>query len=256
MVVTAREAEAPFRSEDWRYELKYRLDCVQYRRVRNAITPYMALDRHSRIAPSRRYLVRSLYFDTYDYTAFAQKMAGDDHRVKYRLRSYSPTLSGAALVRAELKVRKANVMAKHGAVVSPAAYLSFMERRRWPETSDPVLEEFERCLHLLALEPLVLIEYLREGFEDRARGDLRITFDHRVRSAHSASLFPEGPVFFRTHHPLGIVLEIKGRHDPPAWLRRLVRVQGLELIANSKFTQGILAARHDLYHPGGVVVIR
>lgn len=256
MAVAAEEKKDLVRGEDWRYELKYRLDCIQYRRVRNAIAPYMALDRYSRIAPGGRYLVRSLYFDTYDYAAFAQKMAGDDHRVKYRLRSYSPTLAGAALVRVELKVRKSNVMAKHGAVVTPAAYLSFMSQRRWPETSDPVLQEFERCLHLLSLEPLVLIEYLREGFEDRARGDLRITFDHRVRSAHAGGLFPSGPVFFRTHHPLGIVLEIKGRRDPPAWLRRLVRVQGLELIANSKYTQGILAARHDLYHPGGVVVIR
>lgn len=244
------------RNGNWRYEFKYRLDCIQYRKMRIAIVPYLKPDYHSRAAPGKKYLVRSLYFDTYDYAAFHQKMSGDDHRVKYRVRTYSRSIVDDTVVRVELKVRKANAMAKYGSFVPTADYLFFMRRRHWPGNENPVLAEFERGLHLRSLQPQILIEYFREGFEDRTKSDLRITFDHQVRSAHCADLFPEDPVFFRAHHPHSIVLEIKGRRLPPDWLRRLVREQGLEIIANSKFTQGILAARQDLYHPGGVVVIR
>lgn len=241
---------------NWRYELKYRLDPIQYHKARIALTPYLRPDYHSRVAPGGKYLVRSLYFDTYDYEAFQQKMSGDNFRTKYRVRTYSRSIADDTVVRVELKVRQANAMAKYGSLVPPADYLFFMRRRHWPETRNPVLAEFERCLHLRSLQPLILIEYFREGFEDRTKSDLRITFDHRVRSAHCAALFPEDPVFFRAHHPHSIVLEIKGRRLPPDWLRRLVREQGWELLANSKFTQGILAARQELYHPDGVVVIR
>lgn len=250
------ESDGKKQDGDWRYELKYRLNCIQYHKMRIAIVPYMRPDHYSRIAPGKKYLVRSLYFDTYDYDAFYQKMSGDDYRFKYRVRTYSQSIGDDTVVRVELKVRKTNAMAKYGSFVPLADYLSFMRQRHWPETENPVLIEFERHLHLRTLLPLILIEYFREGFEDRAKGDLRITFDHEVSSAHAADLFPEDPVFFRAHHPHGIVLEIKGRRQPPDWVRRLVREQGLELLANSKYTQGILAVRQDLYHPGGVVVIR
>ncbi len=241
---------------DWRYELKYRLNRVQYQKMRMAIVPYMRPDYYSLSAPGGKYLVRSLYFDTYDYRAFYQKMSGDDHRVKYRIRAYSRSVADDTAVRVELKVRKTNAMAKYSTFVSPADYLFFLRRRHWPETGNPVLIEFERCLHLQNLRPQILIEYLREGFEDRTGSGLRITFDHRVGSAHTSALFPDPPIFFRDHHPHGIVLEIKGRRSPPGWLKRLVREQGLKLAANSKYTQGILAVRRDLYHPGGVVVVR
>lgn len=244
------------RQGNWRYELKYRLDCLQYRQLRFAVVPYMRPDSYTRIAPGKQYLVRSLYFDTADYEIFNQKMAGDDFRAKYRIRTYSRAMADDAVVRVEIKVRKSSAMAKYCALVPPPDYRFFMRRRHWPRGGSPVLAEFERCLHLESLRPRILIEYFREGFADRAGSGLRITFDHRVRSAHADDLFPEEPVFFRAHHPHVVVLEIKGRRPPPDWLRRLVREQGLELLANSKFTQGILAARQDLYRPDGVVVIR
>jgi len=244
------------RSRDWRYEFKYRLNPIQYNRIRIAILPYMRLDDYSRVASGKKYLVRSLYFDTYNYETFQEKMSGDSDRVKFRIRTYSRSITDDTVVRVELKVRNANAMVKYGSFVSVSDHLFFMRRRHWPETGNPVLDEFERCLHLKSLEPKILIEYLREGFKDRAGSDLRITFDQQVRSAHCSDLFPQGPVFFRAHHPQGIILEIKGYDIPPAWLKRLVREHGLKIVANSKFTQGILAVRQELYHPGGVVVIR
>lgn len=256
MINGSMDPNGKIRYWGWRFELKYRLNWIQYHKMRAAIRPYMRTDYYTRVAPRNRYLVRSLYFDDYDHRAFLEKMDGDSDRVKFRLRTYSVSVSADSVVKVELKVRKGNAMIKHGSLVSLADLQDFLRKKHWPETDDPVLIEFERYLHLKSLQPQILIEYFREGFEDRAKSDLRVTFDHRVRSAHCAELFPSSPVFFRSHHPHGIVLEIKGRRLPPSWLRRMVREHGLKILANSKFTQGILAARQELYHPDGVVVIR
>ncbi len=240
----------------WRFELKYRLNYLQYNKIKIAVKPYMQPDYYSRIAPGRRYLVRSLYFDSYDYHLYHEKMSGDSDRVKFRLRSYSATADQNPLIKAELKVRQSNAMEKYSAPVTVEQYSYFMAHRHWPENDDPVLSEFERALHLKDLKPQVLVQYRREGLEDRIKNGLRITFDHNVASVHSASLFPVGPSFFRAHHYHNVVLEIKCRDTQPTWLRDLVRDYGLRLLANSKFTQGIQVARHNLHHPDGVIIVR
>lgn len=239
-----------------RFEFKYRLTYLQYLKVRNAILPYMNPDHFTRAASGKKYLVRSLYFDTYDYRAYDEKLSGDSERVKFRMRTYSDSMAGTPAIRVELKVRKANTMVKHGSFISAGDYLSFMQNWHWPTAGNPILDEFERYLHWKTLQPQVLVEYRREGYTARDKDNLRITFDHRVQSAHCASLFPASPVFFRAHHPHSVVLEIKCHDRQPAWLRNLVQQHGLKLVANSKFTQAIQAARQDLYYPDGVVVIR
>jgi len=223
----------------WRFELKYRLNYIQYQKLKIALAPHMQTDLYTKKSGQKRYLVRSLYFDTYDYSLFHQKMSGDSDRIKFRLRTYTDKPSDDSLIRVEMKVRQANAMEKLGEVVSLSDYYYFMDHQHWPAHN----------------KPQVLTDYQREGYEDRSRKGIRATFDHRVRSAHSKTLFPE-KVFFRQHHPHGVVFEIKCRHHQPYWLRNLVRDYGLKLVANSKFTQGIQVARHDLYHPDGVVIVR
>jgi len=238
-----------------RIELKYRINYFHYLKVRNAITPYMKKDRYTLLAAGKGYLVRSLYFDTYSYRAYHEKMSGDSDRIKFRLRCYSDVLNEQSIIKAELKVRKANIVEKHSTLITADQYLHFIKRRDWPEHNNPILNEFERCLHLKDLNPKVLIEYEREGYESRCKDSVRITFDHRVRSAQAAALFP-GHVFFKVHHIKEVVLEIKFQDKLPHWLIQLVQSHGLKIIANSKFTQGIQVGRNDLIHPDGVVVVR
>jgi len=244
------------KNSTWRFELKYRLNYLQYQKLRIAVLPYMKMDFFTHTNQNKKYLVRSLYFDTYDYGLYYEKMSGDSDRIKFRIRTYSQILIDNRFIRVELKVRKANMMKKYSLFILSTDYHFFMKNKHWPNNYNPVLAEFERYFHLRALTPQILVDYYREAYEDRIKDGLRITFDHKVRSTHSDTLFPYRPVYFREHHPLGVILEIKYHNKPPTWLQNLVCDYGLKLVANSKFTQGIQVARQDLYRPDGVVIVR
>ena len=230
---------------DSRFEYKYRLTYPQYYAVKNSIRPFMKKDFFSCASPAGRYLVRSLYFDTLNYKNYWEKINGDYHRIKLRIRTYQNNPADTSRVRAELKTRKGIMTEKFAVWVNFADYEHFLRTRHWPNLTEPVLIEFERYLHYYALRPAIIVEYQREGYAARSRENLRITFDHKVRSTQAASLFPDSP-FFRQHHRGTIVLEIKCNNNQPAWLRKLVRQNGLRIIANSKYTQGIEIARPDI----------
>lgn len=239
-----------------RSEYKYRIRIDEYLALRNALRPHMRMDRFTRAAPGKGYLVRSLYYETPADTLYAQKEAGDSARVKYRLRAYTDTPACAPPIRVEMKVRRGELLFKHSVFVPHEAYAGFIQTNQWAEMSDPVLEEFAHGVRRLSLAPYVLIDYHREGYASRYRDGLRVTFDHGVSSAHAKELFPERHHFFRTHHEREIVLEIKFPGVLPEWFRPLVCAFGLRQVANSKFSQGVEVGRRDRVYLDGVVVVR
>ena len=230
---------------DWRFEYKYRLTYAQYIRVRSAVLPYMKKDVFTKFPAGNKYLVRSLYFDTHDLRSFVEKVNGDCNRVKLRIRTYQNTSQPDLQIRVELKARKGMAMEKHSTWVSMDAFRDFISSWHWQDTDDPVLAEFERYVHLKTLRPKILVEYQREGYLSRIKEEVRVTFDHHVKSARASSLFPESP-FFRNYYPGMVVFEIKCDKRQPLWLRKLAMDQGLCFCANSKFTQGIEMARPDV----------
>lgn len=251
-----REVKSSSLQGNWRFEVKYRISVFDYHKIRLAITPFMTPDNFSCVSLTRKYLVRSLYYDTYDYKIYQEKMSGDHERVKFRLRTYSKDISNDSIVKAEMKIRKGNAMEKISIPVTNNEYESFMSSRHWSKASHPALIEFERLIHLWALYPQVLVEYHRHGYHDREKKGIRITFDHKVKGAHETTLYPAEHIFFREFHPGLVVMEIKCRNEMPDWLRNIIRNYGLRWVANSKFTQGIQAGRKDLYYPDGLVIIR
>lgn len=233
---------------NWRFEYKYRLTPFQYHRVKAAIRPFMRIDPYTHRAPNGRYLVRSLYFDTSDFRAYQEKIDGVCDRTKLRIRTYKPTFQESEAIRVELKARKGISMEKHSTFVDPRDYESFMRTNHWPKNDNPVLSEFERYVHLKTLLPQVIVEYQREGFSARLQENLRITFDHIVKSSPAKTLFPASPIF-KIHNRNIIILEIKCNKSQPNWLRSMVRVHGLRIAANSKFAQAVELSRPELIRP-------
>ena len=72
----------PFQTVFKRYETKYLLTEEQYRRVRQAMEPYMVLDLYGRS------VIRSIYLDTSNYRLIRHSLEGPAYKEKLRVRSY------------------------------------------------------------------------------------------------------------------------------------------------------------------------
>jgi hypothetical protein len=232
-----------------RFERKYRCTFAQYYAVKNALYPYIQQDFYTGRAKGCRYLVRSLYFDTGNYQIYFEKAGGNTDRLKYRIRTYASSADQKPDIRVEMKLREANLTRKFGTLINLDNYTNFLKNRHWIECDDPVLQEFERQVHLLNLLPKTLVEYHREGYQARDGSGTRITFDHRIRSAHSRNLFPD-QVLWHVHHEQLIVFEVKHTNPLPRWFQQVVKNLELRWVSNSKFAFGIQASQPDLITPG------
>ena len=137
-----------------RFEAKYILDHFRYYRIRNALSALCRLDRFSQASPDRCYLVRTLYFDTVDYNAYSEKLAGTYERNKIRIRSYSRNRDEALVLKAEQKRRFGKKIVKYVSKISLDQYDRFMQRRSWGETEDPILIDLERIVRQKDLRPV------------------------------------------------------------------------------------------------------
>ena len=233
---------------NWRFEYKYRLPLQRYEQLRNSLVPYAEPDLYTIRSGKGAYYLRSLYFDTTDYRAYHEKMGGDFGRTKLRIRSYGREFSANSIIRAEIKTRRGTPMEKFSTFVSAGAYSEFMATRQWPDADNPILTEFSRLVLLRELRPKLIVEYDREGLISRARDDIRLTFDLKVRSTSADELFP-GQRFWQDHHRHEFIFEVKCRNKMPDWLVGIIKQHGIKPVANSKYTRAVEVCRHDVVIP-------
>ena len=241
--------EAPQLTSETRYERKYRCTYQQYYAVKNALFAYIQPDPYTQSSPSNQYLVRSLYFDSYNFPILLEKINGNCSRFKFRIRTYGDSAKHSPDIRLEIKVRQANLTKKFGAFIDQVACEHFLHNRHFVDQEDQVLVEFERQIHARCLFPKTLVEYRREGFNTNWRDKIRITFDHKMRCASASTLFPEKISWHNLLDPI-IVLEIKHKEELPGWLLKIIRDTDLRMVSNSKFALGMVYSRRDLIFPG------
>lgn len=229
-----------------RFEYKYPLPCVAYHGLVAALRPHAFHDAISTSHPRQRYFVRSLYFDTSDFRAYAEKITGERNRIKLRIRSYADKEAEASFVSVELKTREGSLVRKFARRISLERFRHFERTGRFA-SDEPVLLEFERLQRLRAQRPVLLVDYRREALVPRDRSEVRITIDHDLRVARSAQLFP-ATAFFRSRAPYA-VLEIKTATASPDWLEALVRRFGLCSTPHSKYALGIEQTQHAIAIP-------
>jgi len=229
-----------------RFEMKYILDLTTYFDIKKAILGRVREDNYSAIASDKKYLVRSLYYDTHHYQAYFEKITGEKNRIKLRVRSYWPTKSEVKFVNIELKTRLGVQIKKLHTQTSFENYLHFVQFNSWEDHSEPVLEEFERITRLLILRPVLLVDYFREAYVSKADSDVRITFDHNIKYSETNSLFPRSCIW-RSNNPHDIVLEIKTQGELPPWLHNIIIENSLYSAPNSKYAIGVENTQNSIY---------
>jgi len=230
-----------------RFEYKYRLTLGAYWRIRAHLPVGFRLDQFSRAAPKGRYLVRSVYYDTWDFRDYFEKVTGVGERRKLRVRTYWDTLDEAAFVSVEEKKRIGDLIEKHTERIPVARYQRFYSEGQWGAGSTPLEQRFEAVKRLDDLRPSVLVAYRREVHEARDGSGIRISLDHDVRYARARYLFAPSSLL-RSDLGRMVIMEIKTSDTTNPLLQTLVRAHDLKAEPNSKYANAIEQTQQPIWY--------
>ena len=191
-------------------------------------------------------MVRSLYYDDPDYSAYADKVEGVFNRDKFRIRTYEPTREEATSIKVEVKTREGYIIYKAAKTIGIEDYLIFLKDRHWGHASGYALEVFSYNLHKFQLRPTVIVQYCREAYYGLIDGGVRFSFDHNVQYAWGSDLFmPEYE--FKTDLANSVVFEVKVLNNDIRWVNELIQQMGLVSAPNSKYANAFEHTVQDIW---------
>ena len=223
----------------FRHELKYLINMPDYALLRARLLPLIRRDPSAGAAGE--YAVRSLYFDDYWGSAYAEKEMGVMKRRKYRIRCYD---CKDTLIRLERKTKMDAYVLKQSAPLTRAQVDAILAGAYafLRDSEHPLLREFycECIMHIM--RPRVIVEYHREPFVMTA-GDVRITFDKHIRAGMGQfSLFDPSLPMVEVLEGDRMVMEVKYTAFLPDLARLLLPPDASMLTAASKFVLACDAA--------------
>ncbi len=215
-----------------RHELKYFINPAELEALRMRLAPVMRLDSHCK--NGEPYVIRSLYFDDIDDSAYYDKQSGVMYRDKYRIRIYRYSDREIFL---ERKRKLGDLIQKSSVQITRrlCEQLISGDPRGLQTSSNPLLQDMYVQMRLRLLRPAVIVDYLREAYLHPAE-NVRITFDTQLRSGlHSFDLFnPELPTVC-PHDRNVEILEVKFDRYLPEHIRSLLAGIDVDRSAISKY---------------------
>lgn len=223
-----------------RKEVKYRLNPVQVRTIKQALGAYMAPDEYGQTS------ITSVYYDTRNRDMISRSLEKPAYKEKLRLRTYGPR-SAQAPVFVELKKKHKGIVYKRRIAVSESAAQLFMvgvpygraidrhpladealEAESHSAKSLQIAEEIAACVRRngpVFSSMAILVERVAWAPLPDTRGaqaeGVRITFDERI--CYRDLFAPEGK---RASVPLlaagEAIMEVKVPGAYPLWLVRML----------------------------------
>ena len=215
-----------------RHELKYFIHPAEVEALRTRLRGGLMLDPHCR--GGKPYVIRSLYFDDIENSAYFDKVGGVMHRDKYRIRIYRHSDAEIFL---ERKRKLGDLIQKSSAQITRRLCEQIIEGdpRGLYRSSNPLLQDMFVQMRTKLLRPSVIVDYEREAYLHPVE-NVRITFDLKLRSGmHSTDLFnPNIPTISPLDRNLEI-LEVKYDNYLPDHIRMLLNQTSAQRSAVSKY---------------------
>lgn len=215
-----------------RHELKYYIHPAELEALRARLQPVMHLDKHCK--NGEPYVIRSLYLDDVDNSAYYDKVAGVMFRDKYRIRIYRYSDKEIFL---ERKRKMGDLIQKSSVQITRRLCEQIIsgDPRGLQSASSPLLQDVYVQMRTRLLRPAVIVDYVREAYTHPAE-NVRITFDMNLRSGlHSFDLFNAN---IPTVSPLDDntqILEVKFDNYLPDHLRGMLSGVEADRSAVSKY---------------------
>lgn len=220
--------------QQYRHEYKYPLTNGQMLIENEKIKVLAKRDIHT--GEKGFYNIRSLYFDDYGRSCYLDNENGVDDRAKYRIRIYDHSTDRITL---ERKEKKRGKTAKSSCPITLSQCRQLMEGTV-PDDIGPEQQVLARLAYLMAvrlMRPAVIVDYDRVPYVYRiSDANVRITFDHHIRSVRDVSTFLDESVNGRGVMPVGwSLMEVKFDSFLPDEIYELLQLEGLRADTYSKY---------------------
>ncbi len=216
----------------WRHEFKHYINTADWISLRHRLKCLMKTDTHA--DESGAYFIRSLYFENFEDRMLNEKIAGLNHREKYRIRLYNHEPS---TLRLERKTKHNGMGMKESVRLTPDQCEMLIEGdTAFVETTgNPLLMALKADMDTKLLRPTTIVDYTREAYV-MDEGNVRVTFDREIRTGLSATdvLHANLPTI-PTLHPDLIVLEVKYDAYLPGTVLNALQIGDRRASAISKY---------------------
>lgn len=168
MNVVLRQEKKFLISQDKMYQLSHQLANI------------MSMDTHG---TSQGYMIRSLYFDSYDDRDYVEKCDGVELRRKIRLRNYGPEMDFAKL---EMKQKQGPLQKKRSLKLSKEDSLRLIsgDYSVLLQNDSAFAQECFYMMNQYQYRPKTVITYQRKAFVAK-ENSIRVTFDHHIKATET-----------------------------------------------------------------------
>lgn len=217
-----------------RNENKYYINQEGYYIIRNKLKHSLKPDCYAN--NEAEYMVRSLYFDDLNNSAFYNKQSGIYYRKKYRIRIYNGKKEN---IRLEKKVKFGDKIAKISERIPFSTYETLLTKNNLDTLltdGSNLLREWYIEIRTKQLKPKVMVDYDREVYVAKT-GNVRITFDKNLRTTYTWN-----PNLFDFNTPVTYVLnqdrmimEIKYDGYLPTYIKNMLHHTERDMSSISKY---------------------
>jgi len=218
--------------KSYRNELKFYISYPEYLTMRTRLLPFMLKDPFGN--RNNLYLVRSLYFDDINNSAYYEKLNGVEKREKYRIRIYNFKKD---IIKLERKGKSGSYTFKETENIPQDLCESILAGDIGSLACSG--SELQSGLYVRMktekLHPVVLVDYIREAYIHPLER-VRVTFDMRLRSGmNSTDLWNPDISMISVLDPDRIIMEVKFNRFLPSVIRSLISSIPCERDSISKY---------------------
>ena len=212
-----------------RYELKYMLTFEQKKKILEAMSPHMQLDKYGRTT------IRNIYFDTDNYRLIRRSIEKPAYKEKLRIRSYSQATSNSTVF-VELKKKYEQVVYKRRLSLCESDAIAWVCREKVCPIDTQISREIDYFIDFYEkLKPSVFLSYDREAYYDKGGGDFRVTFDDNILY-RQMDINLCSPVYGEPILPEDrVLMELKCSGGIPLWMTRALSQERIYKTSFSKY---------------------
>lgn len=198
-----------------RIEKKYLVTREKYNLLLEAMEPYMSVDSYG------QHTIGNVYYDTDTYELVSRSIEKPKYKEKFRVRSYGiPKEEDKVFL--EIKKKYKGIVYKRRVSMTLKEAEAYLEKGIKPQKEGQILKEIDYFMSFYKLTPKVYLAYDRVAYFGKQNKDVRITFDHNIRSRQCNMSLAEGdygtPLLDDYHY----LMEIKVPGAMPLWLSKIL----------------------------------